>query len=75
MKVECQRREELRTPLGMRKAILYEIFAFNNVLYRRPGHLHIWMSDDARRVPLQIQIHLQFAIGTITLRLDKDEKT
>jgi hypothetical protein len=75
MKVECQRREEVRTPLGMRKTLLYEIFAFNNVLYRRPGHLHIWVSDDARRVPVQIQIRMQFAIGTITLRLDKDEKT
>jgi Protein of unknown function (DUF3108) len=75
MKVECQRREEIRTPLGMRKALLCEIFAFNNVLYRRPGHLHVWLTDDSRKVPVQIQIRLQFAIGTITLRLDKDEKT
>jgi hypothetical protein len=75
MKVECQRREEIKTPLGPRKTLLYEIFAFNDVLYRRPGHLHIWLTDDARKVPVQIQIHLQFTIGTITLRLDKDEKT
>jgi Protein of unknown function (DUF3108) len=75
MKIECQRREEIRTPLGPRKTLLYEIFAFNDVLYQRPGHVHVWLTDDARRVPVQIEIRLQFTIGTITLRLAKDEKT
>jgi len=42
------------------------------VLYRRPGRLHIWLTDDARKVPVQIQIRMQFTIGTITLRLDKE---
>lgn len=74
LKVEAQRREEIRTPLGPRKCIAYEVFAFNDVLYKRQGHLHVWLTDDARRVPVQIQIRLQFTIGTITLRLDKDEK-
>jgi len=74
LKVEAQRREEVRTPLGPRKCISYEVFAFNDVLYKRPGHLHVWLTDDARRLPIQIQIRLQFTIGTITLRLDKDEK-
>jgi hypothetical protein len=71
VKIECQRREEIKTPAGPRKTLLYEVFAFNNVLYRRSGHLHIWLSDDARRIPVQIEIRLQFTIGTITLRLDK----
>ncbi len=75
LKIECQRREEIKTPLGMRKTLLYEVFAFNNVLYRRPGHLHVWLTDDARRVPVQLEIRLQFTIGTITLRLDKDDRT
>jgi hypothetical protein len=75
LKIECQRREEIKTPLGPRKTLLYEIFAFNDVLYRRPGHIHVWLTDDARRVPVQIEIRLQFTIGTITLRLAKDEKT
>ncbi|MCU1260578.1 MAG: hypothetical protein JWO80_3463 [Bryobacterales bacterium] len=72
LKIECQRREELKTALGAKKTILYEIYAFNNVLYRRPGRLHIWLTDDARKVPVQIQIRMQFTIGTITLRLDKE---
>jgi hypothetical protein len=75
LKIECQRREDIKTPLGPRKTLLYEIFAFNDVLYRRSGHLHVWLTDDARKVPVQIQIRLQFTIGTITLRLEKEEKT
>jgi hypothetical protein len=71
VKIECQRREEIKTPMGPKKTLLYEVFAFNNVLYRRPGHLHIWLSDDARRIPVQIEIRLQFTIGTVTLKLDK----
>ncbi len=74
LKIESHRREEIKTPLGLRKCIDYEVYAFNDVLYKRPGHLHIWLTDDARHVPVQIQIRMQFTIGTITLRLDKDEK-
>lgn len=75
LKIDCQRREELKTPLGPRKTMMYEIFAFNDVLYHRSGRLHVWLTDDARRVPVQIQVRLQFTIGTITLRLDKEEKS
>lgn len=74
MKIECQRREEIKTLLGPKKTLLYEVFAFNDVLYRRPGHVHVWLTDDERRVPVQIEIRLQFTIGTVTLRLAKDEK-
>ncbi len=75
IKVESQRREELKTSLGMEKTVRYEAFLFNNNLYRRPGHLHVWLTDDKRRLPVQIQIRLQFTIGTITLRLQKQEKS
>ena len=75
LKIECQRREEIRTLLGPQKTLLCEIFAFNDVLYRRPGHVHVWLSDDARRVPVQIEIRLQFTIGTVTLKLAKDLKS
>jgi hypothetical protein len=75
MKVQCERREELKTPLGPRKTIMYEAFAFNDVLYHRSGRLYIWLTDDARHVPVQIQVRLQFTIGTITLKLDKEEKS
>ena len=73
-KVESERREELTTPMGKVKTIRYEVFLFDNVLYKRSGHLHIWLTDDAERLPVQIQIRLQFTIGTITLKLQKEEK-
>ncbi len=74
VKVESQRREDLTTALGVRKTIRYEVFVFDNVLYRRSGHLHIWLTDDNARLPVQLQVHMHFAIGTITLKLEKDEK-
>ena len=73
-KVESQRREDLKTDLGTFKTIRYEVFLFDNVLYKRSGHLHIWLTDDDRRLPVQLQVRLQFTIGTITFRLLKDEK-
>jgi hypothetical protein len=74
VKVESQRREELQTAFGPRKTIRYEIFIFDNVLYKRAGHLHIWLTDDSARVPVQLQARLQFTIGTITFKLEKEEK-
>jgi hypothetical protein len=57
--------------MGMRKTIRYEVFLFDNVIYKRTGHLHVWLTDDSSRLPVQFQVRLQFAIGTITLRLEK----
>jgi hypothetical protein len=75
VKIESQRREEINTPAGMRKTIRYEIFVFDNVLYKRSGHLHVWLTDDNMRLPVQLQVHLNFTIGTITLKLQKPEKS
>jgi hypothetical protein len=74
-RIEAQQREDVKTPAGSFKTIRYEAFLFNDVLYRRYGHLYFWLSDDARKLPVQIRVRLQFAIGTITLQLEKEEKT
>jgi hypothetical protein len=74
-RVEAQQREDIKTPAGAFKTIRYEAFLFNDVLYRRYGHLYIWLTDDARKLPVQIRVRLQFTIGTITLQLEKEEKT
>ena len=71
VRVESQRREEVNTGLGVRKTIRYEAFVFDNVIYKRPAHVHVWLTDDNQRLPVQLQVHLQFAIGTITFRLEK----
>ncbi len=75
VRVEAQQREDVKTPSGTYKTVRYEAYLFNNVLYRRYGHLHVWLTDDARKLPVQLRVRLQFAIGTITLQLEKEQKT
>ena len=64
--------EQVKTPAGAFKTVRYEAFLFNNVIYSRSGRVYIWLTDDARRLPVQIQVRLQVHIGTITLQLEKE---
>jgi hypothetical protein len=73
VKIESQRREEINTAMGMRKTIRYEVFLFDNILYKRSGHLHVWLTDDNSRLPVQLQVRLQFTIGTITFKLQREK--
>ena len=73
VKVEAQQREEVKTPAGTFKTVRYEAYVFNSVLYRRPAHLYVWLTDDARRLPVEIRVRMQVTIGTITLELEKHE--
>ncbi|HUI55126.1 MAG TPA: DUF3108 domain-containing protein [Bryobacteraceae bacterium] len=73
VKVEAQQREDVKTPAGAFKTIRYEAYLFNNVLYRRPARLFIWLTDDQHKLPVQIRVRMQLTIGTITLQLEKHE--
>ena len=73
LKVTAKRRETLKVNGTEYKTVEYEVFAFNNVLYQRPGHLNVWLTDDKRRLPVQLQIRLQFTVGTILFRLNNAE--
>ena len=72
-KVEAQAREEVKTPAGTFRTIRYELYLFNDVLFRRSGHLYVWLTDDRRRLPVQIRARMQITTGTITLQLEKVE--
>ena len=72
-KVEAQQREEIKTPAGTFKTVRYEVYLFNNVLYRRPAHLYLWLTDDRRKLPVQLRVRMTITIGTITLLLEKQE--
>ncbi len=72
-KVEAQQREDVRTPAGTFKTIRYELYLFNNVLFRRSAHLNVWLTDDRQRLPVQVRVRMQFTIGTITLQLESRE--
>jgi uncharacterized protein DUF3108 len=72
-KITRQQKETIKTPLGSFEAVRYEVFLFNNVLYRRKGRLFVWLTDDERRLPVQFQLRLRVYYGTITLQLVKEE--
>jgi hypothetical protein len=72
-KVEAQAREDIKTPEGVFHTIRYQVYLFNDVLYHRPARLDLWLSDDRRRLPVQIRVRMQITIGTITLQLEKHE--
>lgn len=74
-RVEAQQRETVRTAAGSFQTVRYEAFLFNNVFYRRSGRLFVWLSDNERRLPVQVRIRLPFYIGTVTLELEKMERS
>jgi hypothetical protein len=73
VKVEAQAREDVKTPEGTFKTIRYEVYLFNNVLYKRSAHVNLWVSDDRRKLPVQIRVRMTFTVGTINLQLEKHE--
>ncbi|MCC7498180.1 MAG: DUF3108 domain-containing protein [Bryobacterales bacterium] len=72
-RVEAQAKEELKLPSGTFRTVRYEAGLFNGQLWDRKGSISIWLTDDARRLPVQIRIRMQFHIGTIMLLLEKEE--
>jgi hypothetical protein len=73
VKVEAQARDDVKTPEGTFKTIRYEAYLFDNVLYKRSAHVNVWVSDDRRKLPVQIRVRMTFTIGTITLLMEKHE--
>lgn len=73
-KVEGQEREDVETKAGKFKTIRYEAYIFNGVLYKKNARLQFWVTDDTRRLPVQLRARMPFPIGTITFQLDKDEQ-
>jgi hypothetical protein len=72
-RVEAQEQATIRTPAGSFQTTRYEAFLMNDVLYRRKGRLFVWLSNDERRLPVQVQVRLPFYVGTVTLQLEKVE--
>jgi hypothetical protein len=72
-KIQAQARESLNLDGKNYQTVRYEAFLFDNVLFKRKGRLFIWLTDDAAHVPVQLQFHMGFPIGTITVELDKQQ--
>jgi hypothetical protein len=73
VKVTAQERETVKTPLGAFKAVRYQADLMNGVVYPRKGEVWLWLTDDARKLPVQIRLRTSFPIGTVTLALEKEE--
>lgn len=72
-RIEAQERETVTTKVGKFPAIRYEAFLFNDILFKRNARLFIWISDDARRLPVQVQVRMRIHIGTVTFTLDRTD--
>lgn len=72
-RVDSLAREKVKTPIGEFNTVKFEAFLFNGQLYRRKGRLFVWLTDDERRLPVQIKIQLPFYIGTVTLQVEKHQ--
>lgn len=73
-RVDALDKEEVVTKAGKFKTIRYEAFVFNGVLYQKNAKLEIWLTDDVRRLPVQLRAKMPFPIGTITFQLEKEER-
>ncbi len=74
VRVEGLSKEKLTITGTSYNTIRYETFVFDNVLYHRKGRLLIWITDDARRVPVQMRFLFGFPLGDITLNIEKVER-
>ncbi len=73
VKVHVLRKTKVSTSAGSYDSPQCEAFVFNNVLYKRRGRLLFWLTDDERKIPVQVRFKLPFYIGTVTLELIKEE--
>jgi hypothetical protein len=73
VKVTGLEHETIKTPAGTYQTIRYTADLMNGVVYTRKGEVFVWLSDDARRLPVQIRVRTNFPISTVTLDLEKEE--
>jgi hypothetical protein len=73
VKVTAMEHESVKTPAGMFQTIRYAADLMNGVVYTRKGEVFVWLTDDARKLPVQIRLRTTFPISTVTLDLEKEE--
>jgi hypothetical protein len=73
VKIDAQEREEISTSAGKFKTVRYEANLFNGVIYMRKGRAYIWLTDDAKKRPVQMKLRMSFPLGTVTLQIEKED--
>jgi hypothetical protein len=65
-------RERVKTGVGSFKTIKVDVRIFNGRFLRREGQLYVWLTDDARRIP--VKARLKIPAGTVTFDMTKLEE-
>jgi hypothetical protein len=65
--VQVLRREQVETPLGIFKTVLIKPIMKFEGIFARTGDMYIWLTDDERRIPVQMKSKVK--IGNITATL------
>ncbi len=65
--VQVLRREEITTPLGRFKTVVIKPLLKSEGIFARTGEMHIWLTDDDRRIPVLMKSKVR--IGSITATL------
>jgi len=65
--VKVLRREEIVTPVGRFKTIVVHPLLKSEGIFARTGDMFIWLTDDERRIPVQMKSKV--IVGSITATL------
>lgn len=67
MEIRVLRREDVDTPIGRFRTIAIQPVMLTEGFFSRRGELFLWLSDDDRRIPVQIRTKIK--VGTVTGQL------
>ncbi len=76
LKVKVLGEEQIRTPLGDFECIVVDLVSESGGMFSRQGSLRVWLTDDERRIPVQLKA--KTPVGSIIavaskLELGKEE--
>jgi hypothetical protein len=68
-------REEIKTDVGTFKTLKVDVRIFNGRFVRRDGSLFVWLTDDARRIPVKAQLRVPHGTASFEITaLDEGTK-
>jgi len=71
LQVKVHRKETIDTPAGRFKCLVVEPFLQSTGLFKQKGRLTVWLTDDERKIPVQMKSEIP--VGSITAVLTKME--
>lgn len=68
LRVRVTKREKIKTPIGSFKCLRVEPELASSGIFLKKGKMTVWLTDDARRLPVQVQFKLPY-LGNISCDL------